>query len=143
MDELVDVVTSYTQFCVDSVIPSKQITIFPNNKPWVTKDLKGVLNKKKIIFYQGSTEERKLVNKEVKAVIRRAKQTYKNKVESKFTCGNFCDAWQGIKSMAAINTSPDLHTCSRSQIKLQGVNDDALSDKINKICTHFEKFGFS
>ena len=58
-----DVVTSYIKFCVDSVIPSKQITIFPNNKPWVTKDLnlKAVLNKKKRTFYQGTTEERKQV----------------------------------------------------------------------------------
>ena len=47
LNELVDVISSYISFCVDSVIPTKQITVFPNNKPWVTKDLKAVLNKKK------------------------------------------------------------------------------------------------
>ena len=68
-----------------------------------------------------------------------------SKVESKFTGGNFRDAWQGtciIKSMAAIsiNTSPDLH--SRSQMKLQVVNNDALSDDMNKFVIRFEKFDF-
>ena len=39
IDELIETVSSYITFCVDSVIPSKQVVIFPNNKPWVTKDL--------------------------------------------------------------------------------------------------------
>ena len=58
-NELTNVSSSYISFCVESVIPSKHITIFPNNKPWVTKDLKGVLNKKKRVFFQGTTDEKK------------------------------------------------------------------------------------
>lgn len=34
-------------------------TIFPNNKPWVTKDLKEILNKKKRTFFTGSETEKK------------------------------------------------------------------------------------
>ena len=52
-NELTDVISSYISFCVESVIPSKHITIFPKNKPWVTKDLKGVLNKKKRGLFPG------------------------------------------------------------------------------------------
>ena len=47
LNEFVDVISSYVTHCVDMLIPTKQITVFPNNKPWVTKDLKDVLNKKK------------------------------------------------------------------------------------------------
>ena len=65
-NELTDVISSYISFCVESVIPSKHITIFPNNKPWVTTDLKGVLNKKKRVFFQGATDEKKQVNREVR-----------------------------------------------------------------------------
>jgi len=53
LDELTDVVSSYISFCVDTVIPTKQTVIFPNNKPWVTKELKSVLNKKKRVFLHG------------------------------------------------------------------------------------------
>ena len=46
LDELTDVVTSYVSFCVDTVIPLKKSKVFPNNKPWVSKHLKKVLNEK-------------------------------------------------------------------------------------------------
>ena len=32
-NELTDVISSYISFCVESVIPSKHITIFQNHKP--------------------------------------------------------------------------------------------------------------
>ncbi|KAK7505570.1 hypothetical protein BaRGS_00003315, partial [Batillaria attramentaria] len=73
LDELVDTVTAYIRFCVDS----------------------------------GTAEEKRQVNKEVKAAIRLAQRTYKNKVETKFAGGNFRAAWQGIKNMAAVNVVSD------------------------------------
>ena len=65
-NELTDVISSYISLSVESVIPSKHITIFRNNKPWVTTDLKGVLNKKERVFFQGATDEKKQVNREVR-----------------------------------------------------------------------------
>lgn len=32
-------ISKYMTFCVDSVMPTKKIALYPNNKPWVTKDL--------------------------------------------------------------------------------------------------------
>ena len=43
----VDVVSEYINFCVDNVITKKEVKCFPNNKPWVTKELKSILNEKK------------------------------------------------------------------------------------------------
>lgn len=37
-------------FHVDLVVPTKTSKIFPNNKPWVSKTLKVVLNKKKLVM---------------------------------------------------------------------------------------------
>ena len=85
------------------MIASKLITIFPNTKPWVTKDLKGVLNKKKRVFFQGTTDEKKQVNREVRGAIRKAKEKYGKKIELKFSGGCLHAAWQGIKNMAAVN----------------------------------------
>lgn len=82
------VVTSYISFCVDNIIPTKKVTIFSNNKPWVTKELKEILNKKKRVFYTGSENEKKEVNREVKRAIKSAKVRYKNKIEQTFTQGN-------------------------------------------------------
>lgn len=45
INEQVDTVPSYINFCVDNIIPSKTGTIFPNKKPWIRKELKEILNK--------------------------------------------------------------------------------------------------
>ena len=75
--------------------------MFPNNKPSATKDLADVLNKKKRVFFQGSADEKKQVKKEVKLAVRKAKNLYITKIESKFKGGRLRDAWKGLAHMAA------------------------------------------
>ncbi|KAK0143117.1 hypothetical protein N1851_018762 [Merluccius polli] len=43
-------ITGYIQFCEDLTIRKKTIKMFPNNKPWVTPELKHLLNQKKCLF---------------------------------------------------------------------------------------------
>lgn len=57
LNEEVLPISNYITFCVDSVIPTK-ITLYPNNKPWVMKHLKGILHMKKIVFLSGTNEEK-------------------------------------------------------------------------------------
>ena len=135
IDEQVDTVTSYISFCVDSIIPTKTITIFPNNKPWVTKELKQVLNKKKRVFYTGTEEEKKEVCREVKRAIKKAKLEYKNKVEASFTTGNLHAAWQGLKNIAAVNCT----TSSRKPIQVDGCSTTSLPNDLNSFFSRFEK----
>ena len=54
------------KYCVDEVNPSKKVVIYPNNKPWETKELKSVINKRKNTFYLGDPLEKKAVSREVK-----------------------------------------------------------------------------
>ena len=39
--------TDYINFCVDNTILTRTVRCFPSNKPWITSDLKELLNKKK------------------------------------------------------------------------------------------------
>ena len=39
IDEYADVVTSYISFCEDSVIPTKTVTNYGNDKPWHCKEI--------------------------------------------------------------------------------------------------------
>ena len=59
LDESVEVISDYIRFCVDMVISQKTVKICPNNKPWITKDLKKLLNEKKRLFYTGTKDEQK------------------------------------------------------------------------------------
>ena len=55
-DSISDKVTCYINYCVESIIPCKSIKIFPNNKPWVTREVKIAINKKKAAFYSGDKD---------------------------------------------------------------------------------------
>ena len=127
------------------MIPSKHTTIFPNNKPWLTKDLKGVLNKKKRVFFQSTTDEKKQVNREIRGVIRKAKEKYRRNIGRRL---NFVQRWlsacclarQGIKNMAAVNK---VSAPRGSRVSLEGVSDEALPNHINSFFTRFETHDFS
>lgn len=48
LDELTDIVCSYSAFCRDMFIP-KKVKIYPNKKPWVNKSVKSFIKGKKCI----------------------------------------------------------------------------------------------
>ena len=91
LNELTSTVSSYISFCVESNIPCKDITVFPNNKPWVTKELKSVINRKKRIFYTGNSQDKKEMNRELRNEIKKAKTAYREKVELKYSSGDLLE----------------------------------------------------
>jgi hypothetical protein len=40
LDEVADVISSYISFCVDLVLETKEVKVYPNSKPWVSPELK-------------------------------------------------------------------------------------------------------
>ena len=98
-EELADTVSCYVTFCEQSVIKTKTVRIYPNNKPWVSKDLKKCLNEKKFAFLQGKTEEYREKEKDFRRQSVAAKLKFKDKVENNFRTGNAKDAWNGLKAM--------------------------------------------
>ena len=95
LDELTDTISAYVNFCT-----VKHIKVYANNKPWITKNVKEIINRKKCIFGKGSVEELKGVNRELKRVIKQEKAKYKNKVEENFTENNMKRVWHGMKLMS-------------------------------------------
>lgn len=75
---LTDVVTSYISYCDDTVTPTEQITLHPNNKQLITKDMNYCLVQKKRAFSQGDKLRVRELEKEFR---RKAKINYKDKVE--------------------------------------------------------------
>jgi hypothetical protein len=105
LDECATTVSDYINFCVDTVIPVKEIRCFANNKPWVTKEIKDVLNRKKAAFASGSRDELKAVQKELKRVIREGKDKYKKKLESKLDQNCVKEVWDGMKAITGYSKS--------------------------------------
>ena len=76
-----DGVSEYIKFCVDSVIPLKTVKVYPNNKPWISKDLHALLKRKRAAFAKGDKSEVKGIQKEIDRQVKRSKLDYKRKLE--------------------------------------------------------------
>ena len=90
----------YVDFSVERAIPQKTVKMFPNNKPWITKRIKSIINRKKLAFQKNDKEEYRSVQKELKEEIRKEKEQCKQKVESRFTGNNMRSVWSGMKLMS-------------------------------------------
>ena len=88
LDDLTYCITEYINFCVDSVVPSVTVRCFPNNKPWVTRDIKVLLNEKKRAFRVGDREQLRRVQRELKERIQQGKDSYRRKLEHKLQQNN-------------------------------------------------------
>ena len=88
MDRRVSTITDYINFCRDTVIPVRTVRCYPNNKPWITSDIKDLLNQKKMAFQNGDGERRRNVQRELKKTLRQAKVEYKKKVERQLENNN-------------------------------------------------------
>ena len=129
-----EVVSAYICFCKDSVIQSKTVKLFANNKPWVTKELKLLLNEKKRVFHSGTKEDRKLVQKKLKHKIRECKKLYKVKVEDMFKANDTKRAWQGLQSMTGYKPKPK---------RVNVENESVYANDLNAFYCRFDQTDFS
>ena len=105
IDELTETVSAYIKFCEDALIPSKLTKCYSNNKPWITKEIKQIINRKKGVFGRGNRDEFKAIQKELNNAIKEEKRIYKEKVEQHFTSKNMKSVWNGLKLMSGYTKS--------------------------------------
>ena len=105
LDDLTDCITGYINFCVDSVVPTVTVRCFPNNKPWVTRDIKVLLNEKKRAFRDRDREQMRRVQRKLKERIQQGKDSYRMKLERKLQQNNLKDVWSGMRSITGYKPS--------------------------------------
>ena len=130
------------EFCKETVIKTKSVHVYPNNKPWVTKDLKVHLNQKKhyvslimLVFLKGKKEEYKDKEKEFRKNARADRLRYKNKVEEKFRTDNAREAWSGLRAM--MGKQQTKHSLPHS------ANSVDIASEMNSFYARFEVRDFS
>lgn len=129
IEELVDVVSDYIGFCEDTVVPSKTVKIYPNNKPWFGKDLKQkLLHKQNLLSSSNDRNLMKLVQCDINNTIDTYKLEFKRKLESQFKSNNTKEAWKGL----------ELVTQYKPGSKSLSDDDGALSDKLNTFYARFD-----
>ncbi len=58
IEEYSDSVTCFIRKCIEDVIPTKTIRIYPNQKPWINSDVRSALSARTSAFKSGNTDDR-------------------------------------------------------------------------------------
>ncbi|KAF7644468.1 hypothetical protein LDENG_00221520 [Lucifuga dentata] len=103
IDSLTHCIMDYINFCVENTVPTRKVWCFSNNKPWVTPELKALLNDKKRAFRMGDKEELRRVQKELKYNIRRCKDSYRRMMEEHLQQNNAREVWRGLEKISGHN----------------------------------------
>ena len=88
IDRATESITAYIFFCVDSIIPQRTVKIYQNNKPYITRDIKECINRKKSAFKLSDTEGIRTAQKELNQHMRAARLQYKDRAEPRITPRN-------------------------------------------------------
>ena len=102
---------------------------FQNNKPWVNKDLKILLNNKKKAFLKNDKDEIKRINKQIKTQTFISKRDYKNKIESKLSSNDTKGAWEGFKTASGMKSG---------KVNIKVENETEYSDELNAFYARFD-----
>ncbi len=97
-----DSLTCFIRKCIEDVVPTKTIHIYPNQKPWVNNDVRSALSAQTSAFKSGNTDDRKQASYDLRRSIKAAKRQYKNKVEEQFNTNNARSMWQGINNITEV-----------------------------------------
>ncbi len=74
-----ETVTCFIRKCIEDVVPTKTIRIYPNQKPWINSDVRSTLSARTSAFKSGNTDDRKQASYDIRRSIKAAKGFEGNK----------------------------------------------------------------
>ncbi len=72
-----DTVTCFIRKCIEDVVPTKTIRIYPNQKPWINSEVRGALSTWTSAFKSGNIDDRKQASYDLRKSIKATKRQYK------------------------------------------------------------------
>ena len=105
LNEATETVTDYINFCVDNVVPKKTILHFPNNKPYITKEVKTCINNKKVAFKNGDRGGMAAAQKELNRMLTQAKSNHRAALEESVGSMNSKGLWDHVKKITNMNSN--------------------------------------
>ncbi|KAI3376306.1 hypothetical protein L3Q82_016414, partial [Scortum barcoo] len=84
----------------ETTVPTKRVQCFSNNKPWVTPDLRALLQEKRRAFQSGDRDELRRVQRDLKRKIKECKASYRRKMEDHLQQNNAREVWRGLQAIS-------------------------------------------
>ncbi|XP_027858773.1 uncharacterized protein LOC114135555 [Xiphophorus couchianus] len=97
LDQYASSVLNHISTTIERVTTCKRITMYPNQKPWMNRDVRLLLKARNIAFRLGDAQTYSTARAELKKGIKKAKHHYKRKVEDHFSNTNPRRMWQGLQ----------------------------------------------
>ncbi len=73
-----DTETCFIRKCIEDVVPTKTVCIYPNQKTWINIDVRAALSARTSAFKSGNTDDQKQASYDLRKSIKAAKRQYKN-----------------------------------------------------------------
>lgn len=80
--------------------------MYPNNKPYITREIKDCINHKKLAFINKDRMSIKSVQTELNHMLREARRKHKDIIEHNFISMNSKILWDSMKAAANMSTHP-------------------------------------
>ncbi len=120
-----DTVTCLNRKCIDDVVPTKTIRIYPNQKPWINSDVRSALSARTSAFKSGNTDDRKQASYDLRRSIKQPNEHIKTKLKNTSTtitqeaCGRASTTSQALKGLNQLLwASPPLYRTSSTPFML-------------------------
>ncbi|KAK0137741.1 hypothetical protein N1851_026045 [Merluccius polli] len=97
LNEATETVTDYINFCVDTIVPKKTIRHYPNNKPYITSEVKGCINRKNVAFKSGDRGGMAEAQKELNRMLSEARRNHGAALEESVGTMNTKGLWDHMK----------------------------------------------
>ncbi len=129
LNERPSVITDYIKFCISTTVPVKVFKKCPKSKPWITPHIMHSFKKKQLAFQQQDRVSLKLITRQIKNEIYKAKLRYKEKLELEFSTMNTRQAFQKVRTLTGLDPQP----------RLAAINDPTtFAETLNTFYSRFD-----
>ncbi|XP_072362773.1 uncharacterized protein [Scyliorhinus torazame] len=126
LNECATTVTDFISKCVDDCVPKKAVRAFPNQKPWLNREIDSLLKDRSEAFKADGPDLYKKSRYDLRKAIRNAKREYQTKLESQTDSRRL---WQGRNNITGYKAKPNSISGSSAP----------LPDELNASYARFEQ----
>ncbi|KAK3541571.1 hypothetical protein QTP86_031647, partial [Hemibagrus guttatus] len=99
LEVFTDSVLCYIKNCIDTVTVDKRIRVYPNQKPWMNREVQRLLKERNNAFRSGNRTLYSTAQANLNIGIRKAKSDYRRRIEDHLNSNNSRQVWQGVRHL--------------------------------------------
>ena len=101
LEEYTSSVMDYVNFCVNNVTKRRTVRVFPNQKPWMCREVRTLLKARDAAYRSGDAPVYSVARAAQRRGIKSAKAKHRQRVEQLFhTHTNPRQVWEGIRAIS-------------------------------------------